>query len=221
MSKAFKASIAAALFAMTCSAAHANLLTNGSFENTAGFVDNGQNTMSLFAPSTTMTGWTVTGDSLAWIGPTNPFSLSASAGSYFLDLTDYPLNCPCGGVTQTIATTSGNVYRLTFDLGSSSLYGLADSVLASAGATSATYTTTLIGTNNWETETLDFTATGSTTAITLQGTFSGLPLGAYIGLDNVSVDLLRGRQVPEPATLALFGVGLAGLGAMRRRKAKA
>src|SRR5678815_4488708 len=96
MSKAFKASIAAALFAMTCSAAHANLLTNGSFEDKTNFVGNSDDTMSLTAPSTAMTGWTVTGDSLAWIGPGNPFGLTASDGSYFLDLTDYDDSPPQG-----------------------------------------------------------------------------------------------------------------------------
>lgn len=207
----------AASFLGLSAAAHANLLINGSFEDLASFVGNGDNTMSLLAPSPAMTGWTVTGDALAWIGPANPFGLSASAGSYFLDLTDYPVACPCGGVTQTIATTSGKLYRLTFDLGSDSRYGLSDSIEASAGATSATYTSTLLGTNNWETQTLNFVATGPTTVITLQGTVSGPPAAAYIGLDNVSVD-----EVPEPATLLLFGSGLVSLAAYRRRrKAKA
>jgi hypothetical protein len=152
---------------------------------------------------------------LAWIGPSNPFSLTASDGSYFLDLTDYRDSPPFGGVTQSIATSTGAFYSLTFYLGNDSQYGIPDSILASAGLTSQVFTSTLTGSNNWELETLDFFASGTSTAITLTGN-SGQK---YIGLDNVSVVLLRAAPVPEPLTLSLFGAGLLGLGALRRRKA--
>ena len=209
---------AAALLAGALSGgAHAALLTNGSFEDNTNFVDNtGQDTMTLLVGSTAMPGWTVAGaEPLAWIGPANPFSLTASAGNYFLDLTGYNTGGPFSGVTQTIATNPGSSYRLTFDLGSSSLYGLPDGIQATAGAASQTFVSTLTGTNDWETETLDFVATGSTTLISLVGS-----AGAnYIGLDNVDVALISGPVVPEPASIALLGAGMVGLGLLRRRKA--
>ena len=71
--------MSASLFA--ASAAQANLLTNGSFEAGA-FVNQGNDTMSLPPGSTVITGWTVVTDTTAWIGPTNPFGLTASEGSY-------------------------------------------------------------------------------------------------------------------------------------------
>ena len=196
--------------------AQANLLTNGSFEDITNFVDQGNDTMTLTSGSTAMPGWTVVNDTLAWIGPSNPFGVSASNGNYFLDLTGYDDSAPYGGVTQTIPTSAGGLYRLTFDLGSATSADSSDSINASAGSTSQLFTSTLTGINNWETETLDFVATAATTAITLTGMSKSLN---YIGLDNVSVVLLRAPSaVPEPSTLALLGAGLAGFGAFRRRK---
>jgi hypothetical protein len=195
--------------------ASANLLTNGSFEDTTHFVDNtGQDTMTLPVGSNAMTGWTVAGsESLAWIGPTNPFSLSASNGSYFLDLTGYQEGGPFSGVTQTIATSAGSTYLLSFGLGSSSIYGLPVRITASAAAAVQPFTSSDTGSNNWETETLSFTATGSSTTVSLLGATGE----SYIGLDNVSVTLVS-SPIPEPVSLALLGAGLAGLALVRRRR---
>ena len=92
--------------------AQANLLTNGSFEDTTNFVDQGNDTMDLDVGSTLMPGWMVAGSHyLSWIGPTNPFGVFAPNGSYYLDLTGYIDGPPFSGVTQTIATLAGATYR--------------------------------------------------------------------------------------------------------------
>jgi hypothetical protein len=194
---------ALALAICISSSAHAdNLIVNGSFEDITNFIPNGDDTMVLPLGSTAMPGWTVVGQdgSTAWIGPTNPFSgLTASDGSYFLDLTAYRDAPPYGAVTQTIATTPGVFYQLSFDLGSSLFQGIPDGILATAGSTSENFISTLVGTNQWQTETMIFEATDTSTVITLTGSLASY---SNIGLDNVNV-----HSVPGP----IAGAGLPGL----------
>jgi hypothetical protein len=164
--------------------AHAlNLLTNGSFEDTTNFVNQGNDTMDLDVGSTLMPGWTVSGSHyVSWIGPTNPFhGLTASDGSYFLDLTGYIFGAPFSGVFQTIPTHAGGTYMLTFDLGSDPFWGLQDGVAVSAGSVvGSVFTSTNSGAqdNLWQAESLTFTATGSSTTIA----FIGNSGDNYIGL---------------------------------------
>ncbi len=151
------------------SAAQANLLVNGSFEQGA-FVDQGSDTMSLAAVSTVITGWSVVTDTLAWIGAANTFGLSASDGSFFLDLTDYQAGAPFAGVSQTVATAVGATYTLSFDLGASNFWGRPDSLTATAAGTSQTFAAPATGTSNdWYHEAMDFVATSTSTTILLQG----------------------------------------------------
>ena len=181
-----------------------NLLGNCSFENATSFVSQGQDTMQPAPGSTVMQGWTVVGSiPLSWIGPRNPFGVSAANGQYYLDLTGYTDHAPYAGVSQTIATVAGASYQLTFELGSASQYGLPASVTASADSTSQTFTSTLGGTNNWQLETLNFTATGTTTTISLVGAAGD----RYIGVDDVRVTA-AGTPAPlslNPQTVSISG----------------
>jgi len=202
------------------SPARANLLSNGSFESGA-FVNQGNDTMSPPVGSTVITGWTVVTDTTAWIGPTNPFGLHANDGSFFLDLTNYQTGAPFAGMQQTIATIPGAVYALSFDLGSSTFWGRPDSLTASAAGSSQTFAAPSTGgtNNDWQHETMNFTATGATTTVTLQGT-TGI---AYIGLDNASVDLVSlppVGAVPEPETWALLLAGFGAIGLVARRRGR-
>ncbi|MGD0260638.1 MAG: DUF642 domain-containing protein [Verrucomicrobiota bacterium] len=208
--------LAAALLGVGLSS-HANLLINGSFEQ-GNFVPTEQGSMLLGVGATDITGWTVENGGLAWDGPTNPYGLTASDGSYFLDLTGDHDNIPYGGVvqSQTISTTIDAVYQLSFDLGSDSHYDTtAVGVQVTAGSASETFTSSLpVNRNQWQTFTFDFTATSANTSISLDGDASNYQ--EYIGLDNVSV-----VEVPEPGTLTLVaGPGLLVFAVWRRlRKA--
>lgn len=190
------------------------VLVNGGFEDTAAtFVDNGQNTMELSVGSTAIPGWSIIGDTVAWIDTPNPYGLAANEGDYFLDLTNYQAGAPFGGVTQTISTMAGHKYLLTFDLGSSSRWGLPDGLTATAGSASQSFLSTLTGINNWENHVLEFTASGDTTVISFRGNAGN----NYIGLDNVTIRDLGVGGVPEPATWAMLLTGFGAMGVRMRR----
>jgi hypothetical protein len=176
--------------------ARANLITNGSFETGGNFTSYDNVAVS---DNITMAGWTVVGqpgrtNPITWIYSGN-FGLTAQDGNYFLDLTGFQDGPPYGGVSQTISTSAGNSYSLSFYLGSSSYWGLPDGIdvfIDGSLLPLASFTSTLTGTNNWEQETTSFTAAGPLTTISLIGN-SGI---AYIGLDNVDVELTGIASVP-------------------------
>lgn len=181
---------------------------NGSFEHGT-FSPNGDNTMSLSAGSTDMAGWTVVGDSLAWIGDPNPFGdLSASDGTKSLDLTDYPVGAPYGGVEQTFDTVAGTMYIVEFDLGSNPLYSDVSGLVVSVDGGSAGFSAFAGNAQRWDRHSFTFTADDSSATLW----FLGNAGHAYIGLDNVTVE-----AVPEPATMAALVTGLVAIARRRRR----
>jgi Protein of unknown function (DUF642) len=194
------AALATGLLA-ACGSAHAslNLVVNGSFES-GSFTDNtGQNTDNLSVGSTAMTGWTVTTAALAWIGPSNPFGLTAADGQYFLDLSGYHDNVPYAGVAATsFATTVGQQYVVSFALGSDSTYNTQSPELQVKVNGDVADTATagpVAGVNNrWETFSFDFTATSGSTTLEFDG--AGPDNQKYVGLDNVNVS-----AVPEASTM--------------------
>jgi Protein of unknown function (DUF642) len=196
-----KRSLLAITALIASSGTHANLLTNGSFESGT-FLPPSNATMTLSPGATSIAGWAVVNDAIAWIGVGDPWGLDAFNGDRFLDLSDYTAGAPFGGVTQSFSTTAGTLYLVEFSLGSSTFWGRPSALTVSAAGTSSVFTSPLVGGNNdWEQRSMTFVATGGTTALS----FIGSAGANYIGLDNVSVTV-----VPEPssALLLLLGSGL-------------
>ncbi len=210
----------AASFVWLVGAAHASIVTNGSFEVNGfnGNTDTSGSENVNVGDSTTLNGWTVVGQPgrmspITWID--NMFGLTASDGNYFLDLTGPQNGKPYGGVSQTLTTTAGDVYKLTFDLGYSNEWGTPDGITATAGGTTKTFLSpTTTSDNLWMTETMFFTASGSSTTLSLIGEAGN----AYIGLDNVAVNFDHVAATPLPGALPLFAGGFGILGLMVGRK---
>lgn len=190
----------ALLFTATSDAA----VLNGSFENGT-LVSNGQATMSLGTGATDILNWVVSADRVAWIGAGNPFGVTAYDGSRFLDLTDYQQSGH-GAVSQTISTSPGMTYLVSFAQGASSLWGASAVVVAAAGQ-SQSFSITPVVVNEWHLQSWSFIANSTSTVIS----FTGGPIGTnYIGLDAVTIDAGT-AAVPEPGTMGLLALGVLGL----------
>lgn len=170
---------------------------------------------SLAPGSTAITGWTVggPGDGVDWLSQP---SFNASAGSLSVDLQSFFAS----SISTVISTVIGQTYQLTFD--STAVAPLQQAGTLSAGSlTGQAFVPAYggaFGSQVYEAFMFEFDAIGTSTTITFSAddTCCG---GATYGpvIDNVSV--VASVAVPAPSGLAILGLGLAGLGFARRRRA--
>ena len=209
------AALATLLSAGAASAA-TELVVNGSFESNP--------ISSSSAQLSSVTGWTssVSGNTAFEIqkgstqGGATGFMPVAANGVQYLELNTERFT----SISQTIATTTGSSYLLSFAYsGRPDTAGNASSLMNVYWGNTLLTASPLVGTTTptWQTFSQTVNALGSSTVLRFEsvGPTSAPTYGSY--LDNVSVSV---SAVPEPQTYAmmLLGLGLMGFIAARRKR---
>jgi hypothetical protein len=203
-------------------ASAANLINNGSFETqtvpAGGFSNFGTG-------STGITGWTVVGPEASIVSGTYVsagLSFPAEDGAQWLDLTG-DLSNRVEGVEQTIATVPGTTYDLSYfvgnQVGAPTVYGTTSTVAVLVNGNVIQTATNSNGsgtTQNWEQFQTSFLATSSSSVLEFLN--EDPSTDNTNGLDNVVLTGSPGSTVPEPSTLWLLAVGMAGTSLVVFRK---
>lgn len=195
-----KLGISALIGAMGVVANAQNLVTNGDFESGTGSI--GANSWVTFTSSSPLSGWNVLPvGNVVVVGAGSTFTWLTPSPSKELDLSGTGPDSVGSGVFQTLATVIGQTYTLKSDI-----YCPSGSIEIKAG------------TNTWSRSNVDPRSTAETFSFVADSTATTLQFkstsGIWTHIDNVSVV----AAVPEPATMAVLGLGLVGL--VRRKRSK-
>jgi choice-of-anchor C domain-containing protein len=207
-----------ALFALlvSSSSVQANpILINGSFE--FGPAMGGNSDVDVLPGSTSILGWTVFGTSASGSGAVDYMGLpwNVSDGVHAIDLAGR--DATFSGLSQTFATTIGQLYEVSFDLSGNPQGGTAIKqmlVLVDSVSRQYSFDTTGLGISSliWTPTSLLFKASSTSATLSFLN-LSSMPTSYGAVIDNVSV-----VAVPEPASLLLISAGLLGLAAHRSRR---
>ena len=167
------------------------------------------------------------------LGPkANGFTSVGDAGVHFFDTigTDLRVHPDQTVVTQNLQAPIDDASRIkiVFDTDKSSLnlfFGNDDACCSApgdrawlevfSGATSVGLTSVVMNRNDLIDQSIDISAASFDSALFWYGSAGGTPIALIEAIDNISFT----DAVPEPASLALLSLGLAGLGFSRRKQA--
>jgi hypothetical protein len=181
----FAVALAAGLFTVGAHAAGPELVVNGDFE-TGDF-----------------TGWTLTLSPTSLIGVDGYGPHDGNFSAYF------GASDPYDTISQTLTTTPGTHYTVSFKLDSEFTSGDTAGFVGSFGGTPFISLTNANADFTFTTFTFDVVASSASSVLS----FAGFNNNWFYTLDSVSVS-----AVPEPGTYALLGLGLAAVGAAARRR---
>ncbi len=212
-----------AMLGMPAGVASANIITNGDFSANAAAYTTSPGYSASPNPAAP-TGWTVFGSTFAGVNGTDtgvgaPFAPTSTVGVNDFAFIQEGNDIAYDGVKQTVSTTAGQPYTLTYDAsgraGDVSGTDVLEVILTdTTNNNQITTQTPAITQAAFNVFTLNFTAPSASTNVEFLNAYPNYNYGSTVDVTNVAM-----AAVPEPACLGVLAIGGLGLLLLKRRRA--